>query len=274
MEKEKLRQLQLVQLSIMEDIHRVCYNNNLKYYLVYGSALGAIRHKGLIPWDVDIDIAMPRKDYEAFVDDISMQLKPEFVCVSYKSVEKYLPPHALVLMKNTKIIDLTGQRQSIYRPSEIFVDIFPLDVCPESKLAKKIQDVSLRIIKRIKYRKASFIYKGNGVLKIAVKRTIKGGLSLFSWRFLNRLQDKIMTNYNLTSHSGLLCSMVGAYGYEKNSVPKEWYGTPTLTEFEHTKLYVPEKVHEILVQTYGDYMCLPSEEKQKEQMESFVDAQW
>lgn len=274
MERKKLRELQLVQLSIMKDIHRVCIEHNLRYYLVYGSALGAIRHHGVIPWDVDIDIAMPRKDYEAFVDTYSSYLQPRLLCVSYKTIKQYIPPHALVLMKDTKIIDKTGRRQTEYQPSEIFVDIFPLDVCPESTYQRKIQAIELNLIKGIKYRKAAFVYSENGYIKKITKSIIKGILSMFPWPFLNRLQQNIMKRHNNRSQSGLWCSMVGAYGYTKNTVPIEWYGIPKLVAFEDTELCIPEHSHEILSRIYGDYMQLPDLESQQKQYDYFVDAIW
>ena len=83
MTPEKFRELQLVQASIMDDIHRVCVNNNLRYYMIGGTALGAVRHKGFIPWDVDIDIAMPREDYETLLNKFINKIPnhPEFKLV-------------------------------------------------------------------------------------------------------------------------------------------------------------------------------------------------
>lgn len=274
MDQKKLRELQLVQLSIVEDIHRVCISHSLRYYLVYGSALGAVRHKGFIPWDVDMDIAMPRDDYEAFIDIYSKELTHRLKCVSYKSQKKYFPPHALVVMKNTTISDRNGLLQTDLRPSGIYVDIFPLDVCPESIEDQKKQARKLAGLKLVKFRKASWILPGNGIGKILTKHIIRFLLSPFSWHYLNEKENRIMTKYNKNSHSGLICSMVGAYGYEKNTMPEEWYGEPKLTEFEHTKLFVPEHVHEILVKTYGDYTKYPSEEQQQAQRDLINDAKW
>lgn len=274
MKKNKLRALQLVQLGIMDDIHRVCVEHNLRYYFIGGSALGAIRHKGFIPWDVDIDIAMPRSDYDAFVDTYSKELHPRFACLSYKTVKKWWCPHAIVIMKNTKIIDRNGSRQTDLRPHEIFVDILPLDVCPECETLQKRQASRLIMVKKIKNRKAAWIYKDNSFFKRFMKNTIKLILAPFSWRFLNAWQQRIMTKYNATSKSGIWCSMVSHYGYKKLSMPKEIFGTPTLVPFEDRQFYVPEKVIDYLTRIFGDYKSLPSVEAQQAQMETFIDAQW
>ena len=88
MNQKELENLQRVQLTIMDEIHKLCVNNKLRYYLIGGSALGAIRHKGFIPWDVDIDIAMPRKDYELFITQYSKQINPKFSVIDYPNDKK------------------------------------------------------------------------------------------------------------------------------------------------------------------------------------------
>lgn len=274
MEKEKLRALQYVQMSIMEDIHRVCVENNLRYYLIGGSALGAIRHKGFIPWDVDIDIAMPRPDYDAFVDVFSKELKPRLTCLSYKTIKKWWCPHAVVIMKDSIIIDKNGSRQTDLRPSEIFVDILPLDICPEREKQQKRQASRLLFVRNIKNWKAAWSSKKDGAMKRFYKSILKLALSPFSWTLLNSWQHRIMTKYNETSKSGLWCSMVSHYGYKKLMMPATVFGTPTLADFENTQFYVPEQVIDYLTRIFGNYMRLPSESEQQAQMNVFVDAQW
>ena len=274
MNREKLRALQLVQMSIMEDIHRVCVENNLRYYLIGGSALGAIRHKGFIPWDVDIDIAMPRPDYDVFVDVYSKKLKTRLACLSYKTNKKWWSPHAIVIMKDSQIIDRNGSRQTDLRPSEIFVDILPLDVCPENERLQKRQASLLLLVRDIKNLKAAWISKQDGLMKRFCKSLVKFLLSPFSWTLLNNWQQRIMTQYNETSKSGLWCSMVSHYGYEKLKMPAKVFGEPMLTDFENTRFYVPEQVTEYLTRIFGDFMRLPSIESQQKQIETFVDAIW
>lgn len=274
MDKDKLRALQMVQMSIMDDIHRVCVEHNLRYYFIGGSALGAVRHKGFIPWDVDIDIAMPRPDYDAFVDVYSKELKSRLACLSYKTNKKWWSPHAIVIMKDSKIVDRNGSRQTDLRPSEIFVDILPLDVCPESERLQKRQASRLILVRDIKNLKAAWISKNDGPMKRFYKNLIKLLLSPFSWRILNKWQQRIMTQYNKTSRSGLWCSMVSHYGYEKLTMSAKVFGTPMLADFEDKQFYVPEQVIDYLTRIFGDYMRLPSVESQQKQMDTFVDAKW
>ena len=104
MNQQELESLQRVQLTIMDEIHKLCVNNNLRYYLIGGSALGAIRHKGFIPWDVDIDIAMPRPDYELFITQYCKQINPRFSVIDYRDEKNYYPPHALVILNNSVLV--------------------------------------------------------------------------------------------------------------------------------------------------------------------------
>lgn len=274
MDDIKFRELQYVMLSVMKDIHEVCVKNNLRYYLIGGSALGAVRHGGFIPWDVDIDIAMPRKDYDLFVTNYSSQLKPCHECVSYLTRETYSPPHALVLLKGSKVIDRSGQRQTNLRPSEVFVDILPLDICPENESDREWQEKELLKIKKAKYNKASWVFEKDGWMRRFAKFLVRSSYSCVTWRQLNERQNSIMTKYNSTSKSGLWCSMVSHYSYKKLTMPDTMFGKPTSIKFEDTELFVPEHVVEYLTQLFGDYMKLPSMETQIKQRNVFVDANW
>lgn len=274
MDNKKFRELQFTMLSVMKDIHEICVRNNLRYYLIGGSALGAVRHKGFIPWDVDIDIAMPREDYELFVKKYSSELKPCHECVSYLNRDTFSPPHALVLLKNSEIIDITGQRQTNLRPSEIFVDILPLDICPESEELQEKQAKILKRIKTMKYYKASWIFPFDNLLRRTIKRCVRCLFLPFSWKYLNTWQQNEMQKYNATSKSGIWCSMASHYTYKKLSMPQEVFGTPTLHEFEDTELFVEEHVEEYLSRLFGDYMRLPKSEDQMSLRNKFVDATW
>ena len=103
---EEAEKLKKVQLEIMDEIDRICEDNNICYYIVGGTLIGAIRHKGFIPWDVDMDIAMPRKEYDRFKRICSDQLDIKYQYCDYTNVENYDRPHAVVCVKNTKLISI------------------------------------------------------------------------------------------------------------------------------------------------------------------------
>lgn len=92
MRQEQIGELRMSLLTIMDEIHRVCEENNITYYIIGGTALGAVRHKGFIPWDTDIDIAMRREDYDKFLACANKKLKSNFYCACYLNEDKWTHP--------------------------------------------------------------------------------------------------------------------------------------------------------------------------------------
>ena len=274
MTPEKFRALQLVQASIMDDIHRVCVKNNLKYYMIGGTALGAVRHKGFIPWDVDIDIAMPREDYEKFIEIANKELDPRLECQTYKNQKHFTSPHILIVLKNSSITFQTDLLNGESMRSGIYVDILPLDQVPiDAKLRKK-HARDLAIISKIKYYKDSRIYSTNGLLSKFCKKLIRLGLSCLSDYRLNSIQQEIAQKYNKLPDTGEICSTLSHYKYEKLCMPKSIWGTPKLYDFEGRQYYGQEDINAYLTRLFGDYMKLPSKEVQENYRQMIVDAQW
>ena len=113
-------------LAIMDEIHRVCQIKNIKYYLIGGSMLGAVRHKGFIPWDDDLDIAMPREDFERFVEGATEWLSSGFSLEWITTNPNHVYLFAKITKKGTLFIDQPSTKQT-----GIFVDVFPLDSSPK-----------------------------------------------------------------------------------------------------------------------------------------------
>lgn len=274
MTQEKFRALQLVQAEIMDDIHRVCVKNNLKYYMIGGTALGAVRHKGFIPWDVDIDIAMPREDYERFIEIADDELDAKFECHSYKTDKVFFSPHILVVLKDSSITFCNDELNSQAIRFGIYVDILPLDQVPTDKRRRKSHARQLKFINVIKYYKDSRIYSKNGWFTRIMKRIIRGGLSVVSYYQLNVIQQKIATKYNSLPDTGEICSTLSHYKYEKLCMSKLIFGNPKLYDFEGRQYYGPESIEDYLTRIFGDYMKLPSLSVQEDLRNSIIDAEW
>ena len=272
MTPEKFRALQLVQAEIMDDIHRICVKNNLKYYMIGGTALGAVRHKGFIPWDVDIDIAMPRESYEKFIKLADTELQSNLECHTYKTDKVFYSPHIIVTLKNSSII-LRGVDPNITRWG-IYVDILPLDQVPADKEEKKKHERMLNFIKQLKFYKDIGIYDYNSWAIKFLKRTIKALLSCVSYYTLNSLQQKIAMRYNSLPDTGEICSTLSHYKYEKLCMAKSIFGTPKLYSFEGREYYGPENMESYLRNIFGDYMKLPPKELQEEMKKSVISANW
>ena len=273
MNDSELRELQMVQLEMMKDIHRVCVSNGLAYYLIGGSALGAVRHKGFIPWDVDIDIAMPRKDYESFLHGASKQLNDKLECLYYMSDKKYFAPHILVALKGSSMVHKVDYLNPHVKRFGIFIDVFPLDFSPEESSLREKQAKALRRLSRIRYRKLSYKLPTDSKLIMFVKDLIRAFLSVIPMRYVLKRQQEIMQWYD-DKPSSLICSMASHYRYEKQCMPVSVYGKPSLVEFEGCSFYGPEHIDDYLSRIYGDYMRLPSAQEQQMMKEMFVSAKW
>ncbi len=261
MNMNDFKKLQCVQMEIMDEVHRICCENSVNYYIIGGTALGAVRHGGYIPWDLDIDIAMPRADYERFAEICTSELSKRFVYRDYKNTSAFSHPHALVCIKNTYLT----VKSSKYNPKDenlgIYLDIFPLDNAPSDKLLQQSQIAELEKIKRIKLWKRAYRYRRN-FKNTVVKKLVS---MLIFWTDVDKLNynfDKVSRKYE-DSDTGLWCSMSSHYSYSKQCMPSSVYGKPQLIKFENREYYAPEKLDDYLTRIYGDYMKLPPEEERQ-----------
>lgn len=269
-----IQKVQKVQIEIMDEIHNLCVANGVNYYIIGGTALGAIRHKGFIPWDIDIDIAMQRKDYDKFIRETSKLLPAKYRCVSWESDENYFPPHACVSLVGSTITQKDDHLNPHLKRYGIFVDIFPLDKCPESDAERAKQAESIQKMHILKSRKMAIIDSSNSLPVRFAKKAISLCMLPVSLKLLNAKLDKIFRLYDDMKNATCLCSMASHYSYKKQCMPREVYGTPKLIEFEGREYYAPEMIDDYLTRIYGNYMQEPSEADKKFIMDFFTDAKW
>ena len=257
MTNEEFRKLQTTQLEIMDEIHKICVQNNITYYMIGGTALGAVRHGGFIPWDLDIDIAMKRADYDRFKEVCQTQLNPRFMYRDYTNTPDYDHPHALVCIKNTVLVNKFDKFNPGRENLGIYLDIFPLDNAPDDKEKQTEQKNKVLKIKALKKYKVGMCYQ-NYKLKRIVKKAVSTAIFWTSVNGINEKMDRIMRQYN-DSETGFLCSMASHYSYEKQCMPREIYGTPQLVNFEGRQYYAPQQLDTYLCIIFKDYMKLPPE---------------
>ncbi|MEG2626285.1 MAG: LicD family protein, partial [Christensenella sp.] len=124
MKKLSIDEMKQIELELMSELDRVCRENNLSYVLAYGSCLGAVRHKGFIPWDDDMDVAMPRADYERLIDSFDqLKSKPHYELVSYRN-NKAIYPFVKLIDTTTHVLENFADKRF---STGVWVDIFPLD---------------------------------------------------------------------------------------------------------------------------------------------------
>lgn len=268
MTMEEFKKLQRVQMEIMDEVHRICCEQGIHYYIIGGTALGAVRHGGFIPWDLDIDIAMPRADYERFAQVAPKELGERFIYRDYKNTSNYMHPHALVCIKNTFL----STRFDHLNPKEenlgIFLDVFPLDVAPEDPELQLKQIKDIQRVKRRKYYRRGFVYK-KSFIKKAAKKLVSAMFSVYKIDKLNAQFEKVCRRYEGTD-STLWCSMSSHYRYEKQCMPAAVYGTPQLVKFEDREYYAPEQLDEYLTRIFKDYMKLPPEKERSANLKHFA----
>ena len=134
MQRDILRRVQLEQLDILKEIHRICVKYNIKYFLDSGTLIGAVRHNGFIPWDDDIDIGMLRSEYKKFEKIVPKALGEEFVWQSWKNDNDYALPFGKVRKRNTVYIE---EKSGSLEQCGFYVDVFPYDYAPKSKKERK-----------------------------------------------------------------------------------------------------------------------------------------
>lgn len=250
-------------LSIMDEIHNICSNLNIHYYMVGGTLLGAVRHKGFIPWDDDLDIAMPREDFNRFID-VCNEYLPKHLRLRWITTDKnYWASFAKIENINTSFCDeeLYGSGINL----GIFVDVFPLDqveclnddVIDNKKKIKRIG--SCRYYRIIKWRYA-FKKKLYAVLSTGLRNQHQ----------LNDLQIKLMTKDN-----GRMFQYIANYGsnysISKQTIKSECYGRGVLLPFEGRVYRAPSNAEAILESVFGkNYMKLPPVDKRETHQPKFV----
>lgn len=247
-------------LVLMDEIHRLCTENDISYYLIGGSALGARRHRGFIPWDSDLDIAMPREEYDRFKNIALEKAGDDFEYTDYTLNPKHQGPHALMYYKKARLIYRDDELNGAALRPYVYIDIFPLDRAPEDPVLQKKQAAEIQRINRLIYYKVSRIYAQNSRPVRWGKRIVRVLAAPLSLQQLNAKRDRLMRRYSGTD-SPLLCSMCSHYAYAKQCMDQSVYGQPQLALFEDRHYFIPEKNDEYLARIYGDYMKLPDEQQ-------------
>lgn len=252
-----LRRLQLTELEILKEAVRICEDNMLQYFLFSGTLLGAVRHGGFIPWDDDIDIAMPRKDYEQFLVLCKEQLDSRYYLHCNDTDLSYWQPYAKVRKNNTVFDEVAIAHLNV--PKGIYVDIFPLDCADrQTSLLQTIQATVVAYVQvLILYRTGLYSSRGIGWKK----RLLLSASCVFSAHSLSKFQQGIMS-WNRNDDAPYYVSLGSPGGTSsKQGIPKDIFLPPTEVEFEGEMFSAPRDWDYVLKRMYNDYMRLPPEDK-------------
>lgn len=238
-----LRDVQLSVLQILKDIDAHCKKNDIKYSLAFGTLLGAIRHNGFIPWDDDLDIYMPRDDYNRFLKTWNY--------------EQYYLVNSDFDVEYTNTFTKVKRKQDSNDKTPFFVDVFPLDKCPKNKFNRKILQLK-GVILILMSRRNVPLNTGTLIEKITklFLKMLPVHFTLFIWRLMEKGFAKYC--YLKNDFDFFSCSVLhNVYRFK----PADFFDNMQFHQFEDALFPIPKDYDWYLKIEYGDYMQLPPEEK-------------
>ena len=259
---KEFRRMQMIQLDMLVELDRVCRENGINYVIFAGTLLGAVRHKGYIPWDDDADIAMLREDYNKF-KSVADQLDPSICYFQDHSTDpEYIWGYGKLRRTGTTFIR-AGQ-EHLNGKTGVFIDIFPLDDVPRSIPLQVIQDWHCYCLRKILWSQvAKKNEKGFKKLWFSLISHISPEIALNGF-------DRIAKKSNNSTPNQVRITAMPSTGmvFNKNNpistrycMPKSWFLDRKEYEFEGKQFYGINAAHEFLTYEYGDYMTLPPENK-------------
>lgn len=250
-----LRQYQLQELEILLEFRRVCDALGLRYYLTAGTLLGAVRHQGFIPWDDDIDVAMPRKDFDRFARVGQSLLSKQYFFQDYHSEPNFPYDFAKVRKRGTAVAEpILG---CVQMEQGIYIDIFPLDRCPDNdRLAvpffKCVELLNCAVLARVSREFVCGYQKG-------YMKMLWNILQRLPNRIIFALRDGLRWTASAFSSGKRLCTVGGHHGFPRETYEASWFMETEQLPFEGECFPVPRNWDALLRNMYGEYGNLPDE---------------
>ena len=241
MRKLEIEEYKRISVDVLHSLHEFCEKNKLTYFLDCGTLIGCIRHEGFIPWDDDIDVLMPRDDFEKLVETYHEQ---GFTLFHYSKQRDFYYQYAKIskdgtVLDEVELPDIEGMGVNI--------DIFIMDGMPDNLMLRRIHQDVLAFLS--KYR-ALMTRMGKALPKLAF---------LFRWRWVDFLLNYLGRKYS--SYDTKYCGNITATTIRHKEIPKECFDSVIQKPFEGSLFNVPVGYDEYLSKMYGDYMKLPPKEK-------------
>ena len=254
MRKLSIEEAKKIELDILDFIDSFCKEHGINYCINYGTLIGAIRHKGFIPWDDDIDLSMTRENYERFIQLFS-EKQSRYQILSLEMDDQYFNNFIKIVDPTTKIIDT---RNTKTYDSGVFIDIFPMDTFNDTKVV----DICYKLesFKLLSFSKHKNIVYGDSKLKDLIRTLFWLFLRPVSPRFFANQIEKQIQKYRVKD--GKYIAFIPSKAKEKEIFPRDMFDELIETPFEHLVLPAPKRFDVVLKQFYDDYMTVPPKEKQ------------
>lgn len=263
-QKKELNNVQKEALNILLAFVDICNRNHLTYYISGGTYLGAVRHGGFIPWDDDVDVAMPRKDFNKFLAIAEKELPEGYQINHFTRDPKSMYYVPKIENAKIKLRSTIAQQEKIV---SLWIDVFPLDGLPDNPVIRKLHCFRLLCL-RGEYKLAFFDQLVNYKNKdrpwyenviISAARKVNIGKLFNSYKIFRKL-DKVLSKYDFYDSTDIM-NFMGSYKFRSIMNREEIYKDGAMYNFEGYMFNAPKEYDKYLTQIYGDYMKLPPEDK-------------
>lgn len=253
MKKIDIKECQGILLNIAKATNKVCENHGIPFYMLGGTMLGAIRHKGFIPWDDDMDFGVPYERYHELISVLNKELPFPYVCSTFENSSSVISFFAKVEDSSTVVED--ARLTQIKKQRGINIDIFPLVSCEEKEWNRNIPKIQkLQTLKRIVYVGSTTRNK----FKNAAKRILKAIFPISSKQINRAIAKKI----DKIRPGNYYCNIVSPH-FWSIALPKYYFEDMIVYDFEDTRFLGISNYDEYLSKLYKNYMKLPPKEKQE-----------
>lgn len=261
-QQQSVRDVQMKILDTMKYIDSVCRRNGIVYYIMGGTALGAVRHGGFIPWDDDLDIFMTPQEYSKFKKAMEDEKHPDFVIQEWRTTKKYLE-YAKVRMNGTAFIEESFKdRKDMHHG--IYVDIMMLHKVPVSKCIQKMVYYKSKFVTLYALSQRNWKPKTKG--QAFVLKTLK----FLPCKWMAKQFYKHIYKYEDLQDKFMYCYWITPAKFRSGLFEPKFFTSPIDIPFEDTMLLGSAYIKEYLSYRYGNYMKLPSAEQQKAAVHAMI----
>jgi lipopolysaccharide cholinephosphotransferase len=260
MNEQKLRKVQMIQLELLLDLDRFCKENDIHYNLIFGTLLGAVRHKGFIPWDDDLDVGMTRENFEKFTN---LYKSDSYFLQNYKTDSHYYRQFSRLRKNGTLFVQNLYKDLAVHHG--IFIDIFPFDGIHPNCILEVLRYKVINFMEKINKIRNHDISADKNLFKKIVMRLIQSTSVIIKKPTFDKWQTALIA-FKPSNKSTYITNLTLNPYKERvkwNLIKKTDFLNSFNLEFEGHLFPVPKIYHQYLTQIYGDYMQLPPIDKRK-----------